>query len=377
MNRQVHQSDPDTLDIAETLLRSELMVTKIYNELAKIFASTEISQKLSEIASEEKFHSNFWKNFLTNRGKDPQEVKFNALKMRLLVFIYSILGIGLTIKLLEASERRVIQRYSETFSSDTLTTEEREGVIGFLLAEIRHEEAFIEYEKRYKFFINQISTIFTQTSGGLVIVLSTAIGFSNIYSSSVLIGIAGLVVGLISALNTVVSFYFFGRTGRRIKEDILNKINLTCNYIPNAYFDRVKGYMCEKGYSDEVAELIAKEASEKGLIETIIAEEEYGIRGELQDPLRSAAWAGLFKILATFLPLIPFFLGLSVSYAIPLSVFVTLILISIAGSLTAIAAEVSIREKIIELVSGLVVLASLTYILGKAAQFILTYFNIG
>ena len=76
-------------------------------------------------------------------------------------------------------------------------------------------------------------------------------------------------------------------------------------------------------------------------------------------------------------PLMPFFLGLSVSYAIPLSVFVTLILISIAGSLTAIAAEVSIKEKIIELVSGLVVLASLTYVLGKAAQFILTYFNIG
>ena len=377
MNGPVPQSDPDIVGVAETILRSELFVTEIYSELANRYDSTEIAQKLTEIATEEEFHSNFWKNFLINRGQDPQKIKFNAIKMRLLVFIYSLLGIGLIVKLLERRERSAIQRYSETFASDALTNEERDGVIGFLLAEIRHEETFIEYEKRYKFFINQISTIFTQTSGGLVIVLSTAIGFSNIYSSSVMIGIAGLIVGLISALNTVVSFYFFGRTGRRIKEDILNKINLTCNYVPNAYYNRVKGYMCEKGYSDEVAELIAREASQKGLIKKIIAEEEYGIRGELQDPLNSAILAGSFKTVAIVLPLIPFFLGLQTSYAIPISVLVTLILIAIAGSLTAIAAEVSIKEKIKELVLGLVVLASLTYILGKAAQFILTFFNLG
>jgi VIT1/CCC1 family predicted Fe2+/Mn2+ transporter len=375
MSSSSTQSDLDVLDVAKGLLRSELMVTEIYRKLADRFKTTELSQKLSEIAKEEEYHSSFWKTFLINRGEDPEEITFSRLKTNLLVFIYGLLGIGLTIKLLEAGERKVIRRYSETFSSDAFTPEERRGVLGFLLAEFRHEESFMEYEKRYRFFINQISTIFTQTSGGLVIVLSTAIGFSNVYSNSFMIGVAGLIVGLISAMNTVVGFYFFGRTGRRIKEDILNNIYATCSYVPDAYMERVKKYMCDRGYSEEVAESIANDAREKGLIESIIAEEEYGIKGELQNPVSSAVWAGVFKTIATVLPLMPFFFGLRVSYAIPVSIIVTLILITIAGSLTAIAAEVSVKEKVIELISGLFVLASLTYVLGKSTQLILTYFN--
>jgi VIT1/CCC1 family predicted Fe2+/Mn2+ transporter len=63
--------------------------------------------------------------------------------------------------------------------------------------------------------------------------------------------------------------------------------------------------------------------------------------------------------------------------AIPISILITLVLLSFAGSLVAIAAEVSVKDKIVELVSGGIVLASLTYVLGKGASFLLTLLNIG
>jgi len=124
--------------------------------------------------------------------------------------------------------------------------------------------------------------------------------------------------------------------------------------------------------------IIAEEAREKQLVEKIIAEEEYGIKvGALGNPMESALYAGLFKVIGTVLPLIPFFAGLPVSTAIPISVVITLTLLSVAGALTAIAAEVDVKSKVLELTTGGVVLSTLTYILGKSASLLIGYLNIG
>jgi len=63
--------------------------------------------------------------------------------------------------------------------------------------------------------------------------------------------------------------------------------------------------------------------------------------------MKSALQAGILKIIGTIFPLIPFFIGLPVNVCIPISIIITLILLSIAGSIVAIAAEVSIMKKVI------------------------------
>ena len=370
-------SESEVIDIANQALKSELTVAAIYEKLAKKFKDDEISLKLEEFSHAEQFHANFWTSFLEKRSQNPNDVKVNNIQVNILTFIYGLLGIGLTLKLLEAGERKVIQSYANIFKLESLTSQERTGITRFLLAEIAHEEGLTNYETNFKFFINQISIIFSETSSGLVTVLSAAIGLSGVYNDPFLIGITGLIVGLTGALNTVVGFYFFGRTSRRINEDILERIKTTCNCAPEVYLSRVKKYMLRRNYTEEIAELIAKEAKDKRLIERIIAEEEYGIRGPLPNPRNSALWAGLFKIIGTVLPLSPYFLGFPVSVSILMSILITLVMLSIAGSLVAIAAEVSVQNKIVELVSGGIVLATLTYIIGKSASFLLTYFKIG
>ena len=369
-------SESEVIDIAYQALKSELTVAAIYEKLAKKFKNNELTQKLEEFARTEKLHANFWTSFLTRRSQNPNEAKVNTLQVHILTFIYGILGIGLTLKLLEAGERKVIQFYAKIFQCESLTSQERTGIKHFLLAEIAHEEGFTKYEMNFKFFISQIGTIFTETSGGLVTVLSASIGLSGLVNDPFLIGITGLIVGLTGALNTVVGFYFFGRTARRINEDILQRIKTTCTCAPEVYLSRVKKYMLRRNYNEEIAELITNEAKDKQLIERIIAEEEYGIKGPLPNPKESAVWAGLFKIIGTVLPLSPYFFGFPVSVSILMSILITLVLLSIAGSLAAIAAEVSVRNKISELVSGGIVLATLTYLIGKSASFLLTYFKI-
>ncbi len=119
-------------------------------------------------------------------------------------------------------------------------------------------------------------------------------------------------------------------------------------------------------------------ALEKQMVEQIIAEEEYGIKEEkLGNPMKNAIYAGLFKVVGTFLPLLPYFAGFPVPLSIPISIAITLALLSIAGTLVAIAAEVDVRGKVIELTSSGLMLATLTYILGKSASFLMNWINLG
>jgi len=370
-------SETQITEMARNALKSELTAAAIYTRLAQKYRGKEISGKLEEFAAAEQSHAKFWAEFLKRRNQNPDEVKIITLYVEALAFIYRLLGLGLTLKLLESGERRMIHGYATMLGSTRLSQEERNGVTRFLLAELAHEEEFTEYEADFKFFIGKTATIFTQTSGGLVLVLSTAIGLSGVYTDPTTIGVIGLIVGITSALNTVVGFYYFGRTSRRLNQDILDRIKSTCTCAPEAYTDRVKKHMLRRNYNEELAELIAQEAREKNLIETIIAEEEYGIKGALPDPMQSAAWAGIFKTIGTFLPLTPYLLGLPINVSIVASILITFILLAVAGSLAAIAAEVSVRDKVTELVSGGAVLATLTYILGKSANILLNILNIG
>jgi len=370
-------SEKEIIDIAKSALRAELQASSIYEKLSDKFLG-EIADKLVHFSEAEQGHANFWRQFLARRGVDPDTVEVNRLKVSILAFLYGLLGVGLTLKILEAGERSIIRDYSRMHRSPRLTDEEKESITLFLLTELAHEEELLEYESRYRFFINKIATIFTQTSGGLVIVISTAIGLAGVYDNPLLIGVTGLIVGLTGALNTVVGFYFFGRTSRRIKEDILHRIRMTCECAPHAYLRRIERYMRGKDYSDDVALRIAEEAREKRMIERIIAEEEYGITaGALENPLEGALYAGIFKVVGTVLPLLPFFAGLPVSQAIPLSVLITLALLSMAGALTAIAAEVDVKSKVIELTTGGMLLSILTYLLGRSASIIVDMLKLG
>jgi VIT1/CCC1 family predicted Fe2+/Mn2+ transporter len=377
-NSAIELTETEIEDIAKKSLKTELTVTAIYANLSRKFEGSEEAELFSRFAKEEEGHARFWRDFLERRGIDPDVVKINRFLVSLLSFIYGLLGMGLTLKIFEATERRVIQYYTRMFKSDTLTPEEKENITLFLLSELAHEEEIEKYEAKFEFFINQIAPIFTQMTGGLVIVLSTAIGLASIYDNPLLIGIAGSIVGLTGALNTLVGFYFFERTKKKIREDIFNRIRMTTECVPMAYVRRIKNCMQKKNYSDEICQDIADLAMEKQMIEHIIAEEEYGIKEEkLGNPVASAFYAALFKVIGTFLPLLPYFAGLSLALSIPISIGITLALLAISATLVAIAAEVDVRDKVIELTSGGLVMAFLTFVLGKSASILMNFINLG
>jgi len=359
------------IEFAKIALKDEIQTAAIYSNLSEKFSGSELSNKLSDLSKMESEHADFWSEFL-NKRNIVTRARINESFISFLTLIYRFLGIGLTLKILEIGERRAIRNYAYMLRSNIISKDEKEFINKILLDEISHEDEFEEYEGRYKFFVNKIATIFTQMSGGLVIVISVSIGFSGIYNDPFIVGISGLIVGITGALNTIVGFYFFGRTQKQVKRGILERIKIACEGAPQAYIQRIIKYMKRKEFNEEIARSIAEEAKNKNIIDRIIAEEEYGIKEEsLGNPLESALYAGLFKIIGTVLPLTPYFFGLPISVSIPISVAITLLLLVIAGSLVAIAAELDIKKKIIELTISGLILSSLTFIIGKSTSILM------
>jgi VIT1/CCC1 family predicted Fe2+/Mn2+ transporter len=368
-------TEEQVIEIAKSALKDELEASFIYGKLSSKFTESEITKRLSEISHMEDAHATFWRSFLNNRAKEHENVEINESLLSIYSFLYGLLGIGLGLKILEASERKIIEDYIKLYDSKLLSDEEKTTIKQFLNIELEHEEELNEYEDKYKFFINRISTISSQLNGGLVIVLSTAIGLSGIYTDPIQIGLSGLILGITSSLGTLVGFYFFGKTQKVLKQDILDRLKLIYKGAPEAYFNRAIKYMEKREYSEDLSKNIVEEIHSKNNLDKIIAEEEYGIKEDsLGDPMKSAIQAGIIKIIGTLFPLFPFLMGLPVNVSILLSIFITLILLTIVGSIVAIAAEVSIRKKIIELTTGGLVLSGLSFILGKLTGFLLNIF---
>jgi VIT1/CCC1 family predicted Fe2+/Mn2+ transporter len=194
-----------------------------------------------------------------------------------------------------------------------------------------------------------------------------ATGFAGVYTTNIDVIIPSMIVGVTGALSTVTGFYFFGRTQNLVKQGILARLQVATEAIPQLFTDRVRKYMQKKNLSAETTQAIVTEATRnRKYLRQVIAEEEYGITEEsLGNPLNNALYAGLFRVMGTIFPLTPYVLGLSTDLAIPISILITVTLLAINGFFVALAAELDVKQKVMELTGSGVILAVLAFAIGK------------
>ncbi len=142
-------------------------------------------------------------------------------------------------------------------------------------------------------------------------------------------------------------------------------MKLASKYVAHVFISRISQYMKGKGFSEETAELMSRDASKNtDLLGKIIAEEEYGLKEEaLEKPGRAGLYTGLFYIIGALLPLTPYYLFLPIFLATPTSFLIATILLGITGFIIAIVARLNIKTKVFELIVSGLGSATLTYII--------------
>ncbi len=340
------------VEIAKKALRDELESSIIYGKLATRYRGKSLGDKLKKIARMEGKHAYFWAEFLRKRGVDPSSIKPSRARILFYTLIFRLIGLGLTLKLLEAGENKAIETYVKLIEDPRLEPDEKKKLLEILEDELIHEEEFIGEESRFREFLNHVRDAVLGMNDGLVEVLSVSAGLAGAYGNPFNVALGGLIVGIAGSLSMGIGSYTSVRAQKQVRLGVLSRIILASRHIPEIFLNRVKHYMKKKGFGDETSEMIAKDALEnRELLARIIGEEEYGIREEaLESPGKAGLYTGLFYIIGALLPLTPYFLLLPITLSLPLSFLIAGLMLASTGFLIAVSAGLDIKKKMLELV---------------------------
>jgi len=330
-------------------------------------------EKLKKAAEMERWHAEFLKRILRRFRVGAGEIKIGKMKLSLYVLLLRLLGLGLTLRILELNERGAVELYSKLLDSGELGENEKKGLRRLLEDELLHEQEFIEEETRFEEFLNHIREVVLGMNDGLVEVLSVTTGLIGVYGEPVYIALGGLIVGAAGALSMGIGAMAGARAQSQIHENILQRGGAAARYVGHIFRKRIKEYARRKGYSENLAEALAEESTEKPERMTdIILEEEYGLKREsLENPFKSGLYTGLSYLLGAAIPLLPYFFQLPILLSLPLSLLSASIALSFTGFIIAVSANLKIRKKIIEMLAAGLGSAGATYIIGRFASILL------
>ena len=129
----------------------------------------------------------------------------NRLRFSFFMFCYRLMGLGITLKILEIGERGLVQHYSEMLQNPQLSNSEKYDLIHLLERELRHEEAFADHTSKFNFFLRKVATINSQLSNGLVTILSIASGFAGLFVNPFDVVKPSLIMGFTGAIDVATS----------------------------------------------------------------------------------------------------------------------------------------------------------------------------
>jgi len=363
---------PSVEDKALEFYLDEVFSATIYRELARLRRGSDLEDELLRLAEMEEEHARFWKEFLRRRGKGVGDARPSRLKVALHRILFRILGLGLTLRLLETGEAKAIEEYSRVMEDPSLTDEERARLRDILEDELMHEHDFVVEERRFKEFMEHVRDAVLGMSDGLVEILSVSAGLAGAYGDPIYVAIGGAIVGVGGALSMGISAFTGARAQRQVRMSVIGRIKLAARYVQSALIARLRRVLQAKGFSSAAIERLEEDVKGKPeMISKLIAEEEHGLTEErLEDPVKAGVYTGMFYVLGAFVPLIPYFLLLPIKLAIPASFALAGLMLAITGFVIAVSAGIDIKTKMVELATVGMGSAILTYMIGRLASII-------
>lgn len=193
---------------AAQFVQDEYFDWTVYSALSEAEEDAQRKQLLLSLAEKELQHFEFWKTVAGSDGK-----KTNGVVLRLLLLMRKVVGLVFTMKFLELHEREVVQKYREWLPR--LEAEHRERLSAIVQDEEEHE----------RYFVSQVDEPVLRYIGFIALGLSDAIieitgvhaGFLGVTGSTLMAGIAGLVVGFAASISMGVAAYLKAKSETRSK----------------------------------------------------------------------------------------------------------------------------------------------------------------
>jgi len=303
----------------------EMKDHEVYARLSRLERNNELKNSLSNLSRVEREHAKFFSQLLKKQGINVENEKVSKVLISFSIFLRYILGLSLTLKILERGESDAIKKYIDYLKNSDLDENDKKLLKNIIIDEMFHEDFFEESEEKVAKRTEKIRDAVYGMSDGLVEVLASVAGLAPVLLKSIFVAIGGLVVGISGSLSMAIGAYLSVKAQRDYSD---SKVKL----------ERIK---------DEI----------KG--EKKNEEEE-----NFSNPLSSAINTGLFYIIGAMFPILPFFF-LGGIYALVLSFSLVVISQSVTSIIISILSGTPILKSLFRTVTLTVLAAIGTYVIGN------------
>ncbi|MDP8011249.1 MAG: VIT1/CCC1 transporter family protein [Thermoplasmata archaeon] len=311
--------------------KGELKDHYVYDKLSKIEKNPELKESLKNLSKVEKEHSLFFSLLLKSNNIKVEGIRLRKSSIYFSIFLRYILGLSLTLKILERGETEAIKKYMDYLKNSDLDENQRRILKNIINDEIFHEDFFEESEEKIAKRTEKIRDAVYGMSDGLVEVLASVSGLAPVLMKSIFVALGGLVVGISGSLSMAIGAYL--------------------------------SVKAQKDYSNSQVKLERIKSEIKG--EEIKKEDE-----SFSNPLSSAINTGLFYIIGAMFPIISFFFIGGIE-ALILSFILVIIAQSTTSIIISLLSGTPILKSALRTVSLTIIAAVGTYIIGNVIHAIL------
>jgi VIT1/CCC1 family predicted Fe2+/Mn2+ transporter len=165
---------------------------KLYSELAKREKDAGRRKLLEELSKAEEEHYLFW-----SRLAGGYKPKVSKAAIYTMIILRLLMGLTFTLKFFEKREKRVIEGYKRV--SEELSGEDQRVLQKIIEDEEMHERAFMRQIDEGR--VRYLGFIVLGLADAIVEITGVHAGFLGVTSSTLIAGIAGLVVGFAAAIS--------------------------------------------------------------------------------------------------------------------------------------------------------------------------------
>ncbi len=204
--------DPEKL-IQENYL-DEVFGREMYKSLASREKNEKVRETLEELAKGEGRHAEFWRAMAEKFNVKLKEMgKWLKLKLLLLLLLRRIIGLTLTLKLSELGEISDSEKYDALSRLDLFSDTEKQEIERIKMEELYHEELLIQAQVN----VDKIRDAIYGMSDGLIEVLAGVSGLSGVFSTPLLVGLGGLIIGISGTISMSIGAFLSSKSEEDIR----------------------------------------------------------------------------------------------------------------------------------------------------------------
>ncbi len=193
-------------DMIREFYRDEITDREFYLRLSERLRNKKISRSLKKLSETENYHANYWASKMNAEEKSKEHIKPYRVKLFFLLLLTRIIGLNLTINLMERGEVEGIIKY-RNFLKKVKDKDISSGLSSIIEDEISHESLFSDMSERREEFLDRIQSFIYGMSDGLVEVLAAIAGLTAIIDNNFIIAMSGLVVGIGGTISMTLGAY--------------------------------------------------------------------------------------------------------------------------------------------------------------------------